>query len=112
MIAPKVRAFSEVALIEYPRRGMYAIGFLSGKSEFRQEMSKRDMRLVFIPSTPTPFTGLVVLVPEQDVHSVDLGVEEAIKILVSGGIVAPSQIKIIEDHKNREVTHAPGQPVG
>ncbi|MEZ5358005.1 MAG: DUF502 domain-containing protein [Candidatus Zixiibacteriota bacterium] len=112
MIAPKVRAFSEVAFVEYPRKGMFAIGFLSGNSDIIVNNENREMRPVFIPSTPTPFTGLVVFVPVEDVHPVDMGVEAAIKVLVSGGIVAPERIRVTKSNQTREESHAPGELVG
>ncbi len=112
MVAPKARAFSEVAFIEYPRKGMFALGFLSGKSDISVNSTSREMRPVFIPSTPTPFTGLVVFVPVEDVYPVDMGVEEAIKVLVSGGIVTPPEIKVETKTTIREETHAPGELIG
>ncbi|MCP4569657.1 MAG: DUF502 domain-containing protein [FCB group bacterium] len=108
MFTPSARAFSEVAFIEYPRKGIYAIGFLSGKSRIKKGDTVSEMRLVFIPSTPTPFTGLVIYVPLEDIYPVDLGVEEAVKLLVSGGIVAPPEIAIEGDSKKQEVSHAAG----
>lgn len=108
MFTPQARAFSEVAIIEYPRKGIYAIGFLSGRSEIRQGDSAEEMRLVFIPSTPTPFTGLVVFMPDKDIYPIDIGVEKAVKLLVSGGIVAPEVINMTIKKENNEVEHATG----
>lgn len=108
MFTPQARAFSEVAIIEYPRKGIYAIGFLSGKSEIRRPESVSEMRLVFIPSTPTPFTGLVVFMQEKDIYPIDIGVEKAVKLLVSGGIVAPEVINMTVKKDDHEVEHAPG----
>ncbi|MCK5124872.1 MAG: DUF502 domain-containing protein [candidate division Zixibacteria bacterium] len=112
MVAPKERAFSEVAFIEYPRKGMFAIGFLSGKCDITDDNQDRLMRPVFIPSTPTPFTGLVVFLPVEDVYPVDMGVEEAIKVLVSGGIVTPPKIIIERQSEKREVANASGEYIG
>ncbi|MEE9443885.1 MAG: DUF502 domain-containing protein [candidate division Zixibacteria bacterium] len=109
MVAPRARAFSEVAFIEYPRRGMFVIGLLAGKSEIKINDRGEEMRLVFVPSTPTPFTGLVVFVPECDIHRTDLGVEEAMKILVSGGIVVPPEINMEDNPKIKEVVNASGE---
>lgn len=108
MFTPTTRAFSEVALVEYPRKGIYAIGFLSGRSAIKKGEKSSTMRLVFIPSTPTPFTGLVIYVPEEDVYPVDIGVEAAVKLLVSGGIVAPPKISIKGECKRQEVLNAAG----
>ncbi|MFH1701215.1 MAG: DUF502 domain-containing protein [Candidatus Zixiibacteriota bacterium] len=108
MLSSRVRAFSEVALIEYPRRGMYVIGLLAGKSEIKTNNRGEEVRLVFVPSTPTPFTGLVVFVPEHDIHRTDMSVEEAMKILVSGGIVAPPEINMEDNPKIDEDLNASG----
>jgi uncharacterized membrane protein len=112
MIAPRARAFSEVAFIEYPRRGMFVIGLLAGESEIKTNDRGENMRLVFVPSTPTPFTGLVVFVPECDIHRTDMGVEEAMKILVSGGIVVPPEINMEDNPKIKEVVNASGEFIG
>lgn len=112
MVAPRAKAFSEVSFIEYPRRGMFVVGLLAGKSEIKINNRGERMRLVFVPSTPTPFTGLVVFVPECDVHQTDMGVEEAMKILVSGGIVTPPEINMEDNHKIKEVVNASGEFIG
>lgn len=94
MMAPRDRAFSEVVLVEYPRRGVYVIGFVSNRARVRLADSEKNMTMVFIPSTPTPFSGIVVLVPESDIHALDISVEDAVKILVSGGIVSPESLGV------------------
>jgi uncharacterized membrane protein len=106
MVSPSSKAFSEVALIEYPRRGVYAVGFVSGQSRIREGATEQVMRMVFIPSTPTPFTGMVILLPESDIHPIDITVEEAVKILVSGGIVTPDTIVMKKGGLSREEADA------
>lgn len=110
LVTPSAKAFSEVALIEYPRKGVYIIGFLSGKSRLQDKENKyaESVRMVFIPSTPTPFTGLVIFVPEKDIYPIDMGLEEAVKIMVSGGIATPPVINMIKGRNCREATHATG----
>ena len=108
ILAPKDRAFSEVALVEYPRKGLFAIGFLSNRIRIDSETFDQEMAMVFMPSTPTPISGMVVLVPVTDIHFLDVTVEEAIKILVSGGITSPKLLKLKNPAINREVTDASG----
>jgi uncharacterized membrane protein len=108
VLAPKERAFSEVVMVEYPRRGLFAIGFLSNRIQLDQEPTNKEMAMVFIPSTPTPISGLVIVVPITDIHPLDISVEEAIKILVSGGITAPKLMKFKNTPLNHEVTDASG----
>jgi uncharacterized membrane protein len=108
MTAPSSKAFSEVVLVEYPRTGIYAIGFLSGSTTVVGGGGSERLRMVFIPSTPTPFTGWVVLVPEKDVRPIKLTVEEAAKILVSGGLVTPEVITRKAGPQNGEIADAAG----
>ncbi len=108
LLAPSARAFSEVVLIEYPRKGLYALGFLSHRSRLCMDDADQDMVLVFIPSTPTPFSGMVVLVPKSDIYPLAIGVEEAVKILVSGGVVAPESFTVKPLSPNSEVADASG----
>lgn len=94
VLAPKERAFSEVVLIEYPRKGLYVVGFLSNRCRIIRDSGEKKVSLVFVPSTPTPFSGMVVAVPDEDIYPVNMSVEEAVKLLVSGGIAAPQLINM------------------
>jgi uncharacterized membrane protein len=108
LLAPKARAFSQVVLIEYPRKGLFAIGFLSRRPRLQRRDASQEMALVFVPSTPTPFSGIVVMVPISDVYPLDIGVEEAVKVLVSGGVVAPDMFKLQNESLTSEVPNASG----
>ncbi len=112
MAAPTDKAFSEVVLVEYPRKGVYALGFLSGTCRLQLGAVPEKRRLVFLPTTPTPFAGYVVMVPEEDVYWVDMTLEAAVKLLVSGGIVTPELIRAAQRPGNYEVPDAAGKPVG
>lgn len=81
--------FRRVVLLEYPRRGIWAIAFVTGviNTEIQAKMSQQ-MLSVFIPTTPNPTTGWYAVVPEEEVVNLTISVEEAFKIIVSGGIVA------------------------
>ena len=83
-------AFREVVLIEFPRREMWTIGFLTGPIEGEiQEISRETMLSVLVPTTPNPTSGYLVFVPRRDVVPLSMTVEEGIKLVVSGGIVTP-----------------------
>ncbi len=75
-----------VVLVEYPRKGLYAIGFTTG-GEIPAACKKTGKRLlnVFIPTSPNPTSGLVVLVPEDEVIYLNMSVEDALRIVISGG---------------------------
>ncbi len=97
---PSMNSFKEVVLVEYPRKGSYTISFLSNKFEIE---SKGEFVSVFVPSTPTPISGMVIVVPKDDVIILDMTVEEGIKFLVSGGVASPSLIKAKKISENKEV---------
>lgn len=101
---PSNEAFKEVVMFEYPRRGIWAIGFLTSKIKFVNG-SDDEIELVgvFVPSTPTPISGIVIFAPRKDVVTLDITIEAGLKLLVSGGIVAPSLIKKRVQPSNMEV---------
>ena len=84
------RAFSEVVLIEYPRTGSYALGFVTGDVPGEiQEKFPEPLLNVFVARTPNPIMGFLVLVPRKDVTVLPISVEEGLTIIVSGGIIYP-----------------------
>lgn len=95
--SPDRKAFNRAVMIEYPRAGIFTIGFASAETELRTGGHKQNMIAIFVPSTPTPVTGFVVLLPASEVYELHISTEEAIKYIVSGGFAAPSVI-------NRSVT--------
>ncbi len=83
--------FRRVILVEYPRRGMWAIAFVTGTiANAMQPDLPGPMLSVFIPTTPNPTTGWYAIVPEKDVINLSMSIEDAFKVLISGGIVGPS----------------------
>ena len=83
--------FKKPVILEYPRIGVYSIGFLTSntKGEIQMKTGKRLVN-IFIPTTPNPTSGLLLLVPEEDVINLEMSVEEAMKLVISGGIVTPT----------------------
>lgn len=82
--------FNRVVMIEYPRKGIYSIGFLTGKTkEELHEIIEGDTVNVFIPTTPNPTSGFYLVVPECDVTHLTMDVEDAFKVIMTGGIVVP-----------------------
>jgi len=95
-------AFSKVVLIEYPRRGIWVIGFITGSTEGEiQNLAKESLINVFLPTTPNPTSGFLLFVPSEDVYALSMTVEEGIKMVVSGGIVTPP------DHRSKEAQAKP-----
>ncbi len=92
VLAQKSTAFRQVCMIEYPCRGTWAVGFITGQTIGEvQDLTQETVYNVFIPATPNPTTGFLLFVPERDVHIIDVTVEEGIKLVVSGGIVTPPE---------------------
>lgn len=83
-------AFKKVALVEYPAKGIWSIGFITNEG-FKEAEEKigEELLHVFIGTTPSPFSGFFVLIPKKDVKFLDISVEEGIKLIVSGGILKP-----------------------
>jgi uncharacterized membrane protein len=85
-------SFKQVVLVEFPRKGMFCLGFLTRGIEVDRKGTKDELVAVYIPSTPTPFTGWTMLFPKEDVIPLDMTIEEGIKFFVSGGIAAPEKL--------------------
>ena len=90
VLAQQSAAFREVVLVEYPRKGIWAIGFLTGATQGEvQEITEIEVLNVFLPTTPNPTSGFLLFVPKRDVVRLSMSIEEGIKMVVSGGIVPP-----------------------
>lgn len=84
------KSFREVVLIEYPRKGIWAIGFITGDTKGEVQLSsKEELVNVFLPTTPNPTSGFLLFVPRKDLNVLNMNVEEGIKMVISGGIVTP-----------------------
>jgi uncharacterized membrane protein len=82
--------FNRVIMIEYPRRGVYALAFTTGTAQGKvQAATEKTMINCFLPTTPNPTSGFYLLVPEDEVNEIDMTVEEAFKLVMSAGLVAP-----------------------
>jgi uncharacterized membrane protein len=81
--------FNRVVMIEYPRAGVWSMGLVTGETAPQLVATVGDSLTVFVPSSPTPFTGWIISVPKSQVHEVDLTIDEALRYLVSAGVVVP-----------------------
>ncbi len=90
IMASQSSAFREVVMLEYPRKGIWSIGFVTGKSEGEvQEKTDKTTINVFVPTTPNPTSGYLLFVPKNELKFLDMSVEEAVKLVVSAGIITP-----------------------
>ncbi|MBF0589687.1 MAG: DUF502 domain-containing protein [Magnetococcales bacterium] len=82
--------YQRVVLVEYPRRGLHAIGFVTGVGSGEvQALTDARVLSVFLPTTPNPTSGFLLFVPEQDLIPLEMSVEDGIKLVISGGFVTP-----------------------
>lgn len=103
VLAQQSSAFREVALVEYPRRGIWAIGFITSHTVGEvQDLTDDDVVNVFLPTTPNPTSGFLLFVPRKDLHVLNMTIEEGIKMVISGGIITPDNTvkKEIPSDKN------------
>ncbi|MFT9496242.1 DUF502 domain-containing protein [Anaerosolibacter sp.] len=86
-------AFKSAVLIQYPTKGIYAIGFVTSDApQEAKTKADRNLKSIFIPTTPNPTSGMLVMIPEEDTMKLDMTVEAAIKMVVSGGILMPEHL--------------------
>lgn len=84
-------SFREVVLVEYPRRGIWSLGFVTGVTKGEvQKGTENEVVNVFIPTTPNPTSGYLLFIPRSDLQPLSMSVEEGIKMVVSAGIITPT----------------------
>jgi uncharacterized membrane protein len=87
---PNRNMFSKVVLVEFPRPGSWAMGFLTSKTQGEPQLrTGREVWTVFVPTTPNPTSGYLVLLPPSEIVELDLTVGEGMKMIISGGAVVP-----------------------
>ena len=99
-------AFKRVVLIEYPRKGLFVLAFVTRWARWPTiDPRTADMVLVFVPTTPNPTSGFLLLVPRDEAVDLPISVEDGIRMVISGGIVLPKL-------RHPEMAPAPPTPVG
>jgi uncharacterized membrane protein len=92
VLSTRSQVFRQVALVEYPNRGTWAVGFVTGTTTGEvQRLTDEQVISVFVPATPNPTTGFLLFLPRSDVHILDMTVEQGLKLVISGGIVVPHE---------------------
>ena len=90
VMASQSDAFRDVVLVQYPRKGLWVIGFVTGNTKGEvQQRTHDDTVNVFVPTTPNPTSGFLLFCPRQELVFLDMSVDDALKLVVSGGIVTP-----------------------
>lgn len=100
-LAEKSDSFKEAALIEYPRKGLYAVVFIatSAKGEIAETLDSyyEETVAVFLPTTPNPTSGFLLFVPKEDIMPLTMTVEEAAKLVISAGLVTPEMQRKLKE---------------
>lgn len=82
--------FQKVVLLEYPRKGLYVLGFVTSDAKGEiQEKTREETLSIFVPTTPNPTSGMLILAPKHEVIELEMTIEEGMKVIISGGLVAP-----------------------
>ena len=92
VFAQSDRSFEKACMIQYPRKGIWAVGFIStqAKGEVAARSGSEKLYSVFVPTTPNPTSGFLLFFPAEDVIELDMSVEEAAKLVISAGLVYPN----------------------
>ena len=99
LTSPGKAGFEKVVLVEYPRTGMWTLGFLAGDVPREDEVAPAHS--IFVPTAPNPTTGFMLIVPPDQLRPTDLGVEEALKMIVSAGVVVPPALYLPDEAKEK-----------
>ena len=91
VLTDKGKSFKQVVMVEFPRKGIFSIGFITSHDlEEAQAKTAQEVTCVFVPTTPNPTTGFLVLVPKNEVTYMDMTIDEAFKMLLTLGVVVPT----------------------
>ena len=101
-VSDREKSYQKVVMVEYPRKGIYSIGFLTSEDNFLIGSAigrEEKVYNVFIPTSPKPTSGMFIVVPESEVKILDIKIDDAIKLIISGGVILPEkkEIEKIED---------------
>lgn len=91
------KSYQKVVMVEYPRKGIYSIGFLTSEDNFiisEAVGENKKMCNVFIPTSPNPTSGMFIIVPEDEIKVLDIKIDDAVKLIISGGVILPDKKEI------------------
>ena len=109
VLANQSDAFRQVVLFEYPRRGSWAIGFVTGKTTGEvQNITEDEVVNVFLPTTPNPTSGYLLFLPRKELVELSMTVEEGIKMIISGGIVTPPDNRSHDEKTKIKINRSKG----
>ncbi len=102
LLSDQTPAFRKVLLVEYPRQGIWSLAFMTANQLGEvQERTGKEVVCVFVPTTPNPTSGFIIMVPKEDVVELEMTVDEAFRMIVSLGVVVPGWPQIRAAHSAR-----------
>ena len=108
VLAKDGTSFKKVLLIEYPRKGLFSFCFLTSENPREvQNRTNEDVVTVFLPTTPNPTSGFMLFVPRKDVIELDMPIDDALKMIISLGVVVP---KWHDTHPEHQLAQSEGKP--
>jgi uncharacterized membrane protein len=94
VLATDAKSFRKVLLVEYPRKGVWSLAFMTSDDLGEvQKKTNSDVISVFIPTTPNPTSGFVIMVPKSEAIELEMSVEDGLKMIISMGVVVPKSKK-------------------
>ena len=100
----KKAVFQKAVLVRFPSDSLYSIGFLTNRAGGEtQDKTKENVCNVFIPTTPNPTSGFLIMVPEEKLVALDMSVGDAVKLIISGGAVSPEKLGVSVDLKSPSI---------
>lgn len=104
VLAKKKLSFNKVVALQYPRKGVWSVGMVTGTGLKKiVNAHEKEFLTVFVPSSPTPFTGYVIMTPKDETIELDMSIEEALRFTISGGVITPAEHEAFEAMKNKDV---------
>lgn len=101
VVSDRQKSYQKAVMVEYPRKGIYSIGFLTSTDNYmlnsyiteeKDEIKEEDkLYNIFIPTSPNPTSGMFIMVPAKDVKILDIKTDDAIKLIISGGVILPGE---------------------
>lgn len=110
LFADASQSFREVVLVEYPRRGLWMLAFVTGETprQFQKEVGQ-DLINIYVPTTPNPTSGFYIMVPPDDIRRLDIPVEVGLKMILSAGVVNPLDDPVEAEKLAAEMKHKKGK---
>lgn len=103
VLAKKEMSFNKVVAVQYPRKGIWSIALVTGKGLKKiTDAVDQEFLTVFVPTSPTPFTGYVIVTPKAETIELDMTVEEALRFTVSAGVISPAEREEFDALANKD----------